>query len=244
MSTLKFCRKCNNVMFPKDDKERKILLYACGHCDHEEVADSNIVYRTMIHHPDQQGTQEPKNAAIDPTIPRNIAEDPTLPRTKNVRCSQCNHGEAVFFERDGEVKRGLLTVIGRLSETTQDEDLAIVELGSYRMADGLFGSATAIRHRSILAPSECSETMYYVGDVLKFLNVCRHRHQERKVQHSILFAATQSVTTDGETRTLPSFLKSRFNFEAFSISNPLLLSRNETVLCKTWLVLVLLAFNF
>ncbi|KAK7285153.1 hypothetical protein RJT34_19913 [Clitoria ternatea] len=45
-----------------------------------------------------------------------------------------------------------MIVIERLSETTQDEDVATVELGSYGMADGLFGSTVAIRQRSILAP--------------------------------------------------------------------------------------------
>ncbi|KAL9249538.1 DNA-directed RNA polymerases II, IV and V subunit 9B-like protein [Drosera capensis] len=29
---------------------------------------------------------------------QDVAADPTLPRTKSVRCAQCNHGEAVFFQ--------------------------------------------------------------------------------------------------------------------------------------------------
>ncbi|KAK7284198.1 hypothetical protein RJT34_18940 [Clitoria ternatea] len=38
-----------------------------------------------------------------------------------------------------------MIIIERLSKTTQDEDMATVELRSYKMADGLFGSTGAIR---------------------------------------------------------------------------------------------------
>lgn len=88
MSALKFCSKCNNLLYPKEDKEHKILLYACRNCDHEEVADNNIVYIKKIHH--SIGEETP--------VVKNVAADPTLPRTKSVRCAQCNHGEAVFYQ--------------------------------------------------------------------------------------------------------------------------------------------------
>ncbi|KAL1359053.1 DNA-directed RNA polymerases II, IV and V subunit 9A [Arachis hypogaea] len=88
MGGLKFCTKCNNILYPKEDKELKILMDACRNCDHEEIAHSNIVYRTKIHHSTAENTQATEN----------LAADPTLPRTKAARCSQCNHGEAVFFQ--------------------------------------------------------------------------------------------------------------------------------------------------
>ncbi|KAL9325619.1 hypothetical protein ACSQ67_006264 [Phaseolus vulgaris] len=88
MSTLRFCRRCNNVLYPTEDKENKVLLHACRYCNHEEIADNNVVYRNKIHHSVQRRTRELEN----------VAADPTLPRTKSVRCSQCNHGEAVFFK--------------------------------------------------------------------------------------------------------------------------------------------------
>ncbi|KAF7827671.1 DNA-directed RNA polymerases II, IV and V subunit 9A [Senna tora] len=89
MSTMKFCRECNNILYPKEDRVRKILLYACRNCDHQEVADNNCVYRNVIHHPVSERTQ---------VLQQDIAADPTLPRTKAVRCSQCGHGEAVFLQ--------------------------------------------------------------------------------------------------------------------------------------------------
>ncbi|CAM8905623.1 unnamed protein product [Rhodiola kirilowii] len=46
MSTMKFCRECNNILYPKEDKEQKILLYGCRNCDHQEVASDNCVQKS------------------------------------------------------------------------------------------------------------------------------------------------------------------------------------------------------
>ncbi|GMH19915.1 hypothetical protein Nepgr_021756 [Nepenthes gracilis] len=97
MSTMKFCRECNNILYPKEDRENKILLYACRNCDHQEAADSNCVYRNEIHHAVGERTQ----------VLQDVAADPTLPRTKSVRCTQCNHGEAVFFQATSRGEEGM-----------------------------------------------------------------------------------------------------------------------------------------
>lgn len=54
----------------------------------QEPAENNCVYRNEIHHSAAERTQ----------VLQDVAADPTLPRTKSVRCSQCGHGEAVFFQ--------------------------------------------------------------------------------------------------------------------------------------------------
>ena len=54
----------------------------------QEVADNNCVYRNEIHHSVGERTQ----------VLQDVAADPTLPRTKSVRCANCGHGEAVFFQ--------------------------------------------------------------------------------------------------------------------------------------------------
>ncbi|KAK4433876.1 DNA-directed RNA polymerases II, IV and V subunitA [Sesamum alatum] len=97
MSTMKFCRECNNILYPKEDKEQKILLYACRNCDHQEVADNNCVYRNEIHHSVGERTQ----------VLQDVAADPTLPRTKSVRCASCGHGEAVFFQATARGEEGM-----------------------------------------------------------------------------------------------------------------------------------------
>lgn len=54
----------------------------------QEVADNNCVYRNEVHHSADERTQ----------VLQDVASDPTLPRTKSVRCANCQHGEAVFFQ--------------------------------------------------------------------------------------------------------------------------------------------------
>ncbi|XP_071703461.1 DNA-directed RNA polymerases II, IV and V subunit 9B [Rutidosis leptorrhynchoides] len=98
MSIMKFCIKCENILYPKENEERNLLLYACRNCPHKEVADDNCVYRNKIHHyAVGEGTQ----------VLKDVAADPSLPRTKSVRCSQCGHGEAVFFQATAKGEEGM-----------------------------------------------------------------------------------------------------------------------------------------
>ncbi|XP_021730246.1 DNA-directed RNA polymerases II, IV and V subunit 9B-like [Chenopodium quinoa] len=97
MSTMKFCSKCNNILYIKEDKDHKILLDACRYCHHEGVADNICVYRKEIHHSVGESTQALQD----------VAKDPTLPRTKSVRCTQCNHGEAVFYQETLRGEEGM-----------------------------------------------------------------------------------------------------------------------------------------
>ncbi|GAA0184425.1 hypothetical protein Leryth_025380 [Lithospermum erythrorhizon] len=97
MSAMKFCRECNNILYPKEDRDQKILLFACRNCEHQEVADNNCVYRNEIHHPVGERTQ----------VLQDVAADPTLPRTKSVRCAECGHGEAVFFQATARGEEGM-----------------------------------------------------------------------------------------------------------------------------------------
>ncbi|URD96878.1 hypothetical protein MUK42_29713 [Musa troglodytarum] len=98
MSTMKFCRECsNNILYPKEDKERKVLLFACRNCYHQEVADYSCVYRNEVHHTASERTQ----------VLQDVAADPTLPRTKAVKCSKCNHPEAAFFQAASRGEEGM-----------------------------------------------------------------------------------------------------------------------------------------
>ncbi|CAA2989153.1 DNA-directed RNA polymerases II, IV and V subunit 9A [Olea europaea subsp. europaea] len=63
----------------------------------QEVADNNCVYRNEIHHSAGERTQ----------VLQDVAADPTLPRTKAVRCSNCGHGEAVFFQATARGEEGM-----------------------------------------------------------------------------------------------------------------------------------------
>ncbi|KAJ4833833.1 DNA-directed RNA polymerases II, IV and V subunit 9A [Turnera subulata] len=97
MSLMKFCRECNNILYPKEDKRQKVLLFACRNCDHQEVAENNCVYRNEVHHSASERTQ----------VLLDVASDPSLPRTKAVRCKECNHEEVVFFQATARGEEGM-----------------------------------------------------------------------------------------------------------------------------------------
>ncbi|KAH7573488.1 hypothetical protein JRO89_XS03G0157800 [Xanthoceras sorbifolium] len=48
MSTMKFCRECNNILYPKEDKDQKILLYACRNCDHQACLLSLFFFSSFL----------------------------------------------------------------------------------------------------------------------------------------------------------------------------------------------------
>ncbi|GJN30001.1 hypothetical protein PR202_gb18273 [Eleusine coracana subsp. coracana] len=81
MSTMKFCRECNNILYPKEQTDRRALLFACRNCEHQEISDNNCVYRNEVHHAAGERTQ----------VLQDVASDPTLPRTKTVRCTECGY---------------------------------------------------------------------------------------------------------------------------------------------------------
>jgi len=82
-----FCKECNNMLYPKEDKPQKKLTYSCRNCGHQEVAENQCTYRNEILHTSEERT----------VIYQDIASDPTLPRTI-ANCSKCNNREAVYFQ--------------------------------------------------------------------------------------------------------------------------------------------------
>ena len=84
---LRFCPNSNDLLYPKEDRERKRLVYACRNCEYEVDARDHCVYLHNIHHTSAEAT----------TIIQDVRTDPTLPRSSEVHCPSCDHGEAVFF---------------------------------------------------------------------------------------------------------------------------------------------------
>ena len=41
-------QECNNMLYPKEDKENKQLLYACRNCDYKQLADNNCIYVNKV----------------------------------------------------------------------------------------------------------------------------------------------------------------------------------------------------
>ncbi|KXJ10228.1 DNA-directed RNA polymerase II subunit RPB9 [Exaiptasia diaphana] len=85
---IKFCQECNNMLYPKEDKENKILLYACRNCDYQQESDNSCIYVNKITHEVNEMTQ----------IVADVVADPTLPRTDDHECQRCGNRESVFFQ--------------------------------------------------------------------------------------------------------------------------------------------------
>lgn len=78
----------NNMLYPKEDKESRNLLYACRNCDYQQIAENPCIYVNKITHEVDELTQ----------IIGDVIADPTLPRTEDHPCPRCKHKEAVFFQ--------------------------------------------------------------------------------------------------------------------------------------------------
>ncbi|XP_071656983.1 DNA-directed RNA polymerase II subunit RPB9 isoform X4 [Patagioenas fasciata] len=87
---IRFCQECNNMLYPKEDKENRILLYAsqfdtgtslfpqCRNCDYQQEADNSCIYVNKITHEVDELTQ----------IIADVSQDPTLPRTEDHPCQK------------------------------------------------------------------------------------------------------------------------------------------------------------
>jgi DNA-directed RNA polymerase II subunit RPB9 len=88
---LRFCKESNDLLYPREDRARKTLVFACRNCDYVEdageEAEDFCVYRNIIDH----------SAAEKTVIVTDVRADATLPRTRDVICPKCAHREAVFF---------------------------------------------------------------------------------------------------------------------------------------------------
>ena len=87
---IRFCQECNNMLYPKEDKEIKQLMYACRNCDYKEIAQNSCVYFNKITH------------GIDAlsSINPDVIEDPTLNRSYKIPCPRCHEKECVSFQSD------------------------------------------------------------------------------------------------------------------------------------------------
>mmetsp|Transcript_14974 Transcript_14974/g.42044 ORF Transcript_14974/g.42044 Transcript_14974/m.42044 type:complete len:116 (-) Transcript_14974:624-971(-) len=85
---LRFCKESNDLLYPREDKDRKRLVYYCKNCSYTEDADEVdwCVYRNAV--------KEVKDKTV---ITQDVRFNPTLPRTKDVQCPACNHNESVYY---------------------------------------------------------------------------------------------------------------------------------------------------
>ena len=58
------------MLYPKEDKENKVLLYACRNCDYKQIASNNCIYVNKIMHEVDELTNIVSDVIGDPTLPR------------------------------------------------------------------------------------------------------------------------------------------------------------------------------
>jgi DNA-directed RNA polymerase II subunit RPB9 len=86
---LRFCPNSNDLLYPKEDRHSKQLIYFCRNCDYTVSTSDSCVHRRKIFHSASEVT----------IIVLDVRTDPTLPRSKDVHCSVCEAREAVFFSQ-------------------------------------------------------------------------------------------------------------------------------------------------
>lgn len=88
--TKQFCRECNNMLYPKEDKQEKVLYLACRNCEHFEEAVSPVVYS-------MQYNRHTTNKIVGVSS-KDLVCDPTLKRVKGKSCTRCKDTTYAYFQ--------------------------------------------------------------------------------------------------------------------------------------------------
>ncbi|CAA7263261.1 unnamed protein product [Cyclocybe aegerita] len=100
MASLHFCQECNNLLYPKADPHRRIMVYACRICQYDEMVENKCVYRNDL----LTVTKEQVGITTD------LGADPTLAHSRdnaslsNIVCPQCGNDDAVHFQDQSKRK--------------------------------------------------------------------------------------------------------------------------------------------
>lgn len=63
-----FCPECSNMLYPKEDKSARKLMYQCRTCQHTQEATSNCVYRNILKNQAGDTAGVTQDVALDPTV--------------------------------------------------------------------------------------------------------------------------------------------------------------------------------
>ncbi|KWU42667.1 DNA-directed RNA polymerase II subunit I [Rhodotorula sp. JG-1b] len=99
MASISFCKECNNLLYPREDKVHHVLMYACRNCPYEEETHNPCVYKHDL-------IVAAKETA---GVTQDLETDPTLPRS-NITCPRCGHQESVFFGDQGRRAQTSMTL--------------------------------------------------------------------------------------------------------------------------------------
>lgn len=77
------------MLYPKEDRVAKKLMYVCRRCDYEEEAKTPVVFK-----------RELVKSARDELakIPSDVIDDPSLTRSTDIVCPECDHVGGVMMQ--------------------------------------------------------------------------------------------------------------------------------------------------
>eukprot|EP01086_Lenisia_limosa_P001504 TRINITY_DN12962_c0_g1_i1.p1 TRINITY_DN12962_c0_g1~~TRINITY_DN12962_c0_g1_i1.p1 ORF type:complete len:111 (+),score=6.71 TRINITY_DN12962_c0_g1_i1:123-455(+) len=84
---MEFCDRCQNMMYPTEDRETRKLMNFCRQCNDSVDATSNKIYENLIIH----------NAREKATVLQDVASDTSLPRINGVHCDKCDKEVTAVF---------------------------------------------------------------------------------------------------------------------------------------------------
>ncbi|KAJ3799478.1 hypothetical protein GGU11DRAFT_679371 [Lentinula aff. detonsa] len=103
-ASLQFCSECNNLLYPKADPHRRIMVFACRICQYEEASESKCVYRNDLLTVTKEQVGVTTDLGSDPTLACFLSIDGEIAvlfqdqsKRKETRmilffvCSKCNH---------------------------------------------------------------------------------------------------------------------------------------------------------
>ncbi|KAG7396898.1 DNA-directed RNA polymerase II subunit RPB9 [Phytophthora boehmeriae] len=99
---MRFCRECNNMLYPSQDREIRRLVFRCRNCGQAEDVEENCIYVNEL--------VKDTRVQLD-VLPGDVIDDPTLQRDYDVTCPMCSHNGAVFIRSQDGVKQSTLALI-------------------------------------------------------------------------------------------------------------------------------------
>ncbi|KAJ6466930.1 hypothetical protein C8R45DRAFT_480735 [Mycena sanguinolenta] len=108
MASLHFCSECNNLLYPKADQQRRIMVYACRICTYDELVENKCVYRndllTVTKYVCQfSSLRWPTSLREQVGVTTDLGSDPTLAHS-NIPCPKCGHEDAVLYQDQSKRK--------------------------------------------------------------------------------------------------------------------------------------------
>ncbi|KAK6348219.1 hypothetical protein TWF718_006029 [Orbilia javanica] len=66
--TFRFCRECSNMLYPKESREHRRLIYVCRNCGFEDEAASQCVFRNVLSSVAEETAGVTTDVGSDPTV--------------------------------------------------------------------------------------------------------------------------------------------------------------------------------